>query len=163
MPDTTDRQVVTIGDKSVIVVPQKHARLRRRLSGEDLSRLLSGDYGHQTYRVLGVLVPDLHRKVPEWEWEGFKDKNDWERWREDAEDPRDPEQADHEEEQYGPTTDEIVRLFEAAFRVSGAQRLGKLVDIFMTTQRLSTQAPPTPNEQQTPSLPVSLGEAGESA
>lgn len=162
MPDTSDRQVVKVGEKDVIVVPQKHARLRRRLSAEDFGKIMSADYGQESYRILGVLVPDLHKKIPEHEWEGFANKEDWETWKIEGEDPRDDRVAEEEEEVCGPTTAEMINLFETAFRVSGAQRLGKLVDLFMTTQRMAERNLESASEPPTPALPVSPGVNGES-
>lgn len=145
----------------VVVVPQRHARLRRKLSGDDFAQLMSKDYGHNTYRLLGILVPDLHRKVPEWEWEGFAREQDWRKWVDTGEDPRSEEQADKEDE-FSPLTDEIVTLFETAFKVSGAQRLGKLFDL---AQMAGTMGAPqkSVSEQPTPVLPASPGTNGESA
>lgn len=162
MPDEKDRKVVKVGEIDVIVVPQKHARLRRRLSAEDFGQLMSANYGHETYRVLGVLIPDLHKKVKEWEWEGFAKEDDWREWSDTGTDPRSDEAAEQEESQLGPTTDEIVNLFETAFRVSGAQRLGKLVELFMTTQRMAERNLPNASDSQTPVSPALPGETGES-
>lgn len=144
----------------VVVVPQRHARLRRKLSGADFERIMSKNYGHESYNLLKILVPDLERKIPEWEWEGFRRKEDWEAWAKTGEDPRDDETADKEDE-YSPLTDEIVVLFETAFKVSGAQRLGKLFDL---AQMAGAMGAPqrSVNEQPTPVLPASPGESGES-
>jgi hypothetical protein len=168
MPNTTDRQVVKVGDVDIIVVPQKHARLRRRLSAEDFGQLMSANYAHEAYRVLGVLIPDLHKKIKEHEWEGFAKEDDWRTWVDSGkqEDPRSDEQADQEEDQLGPTTAEIVLLFETAFKVSGAQRLGKLVDLFMTTQRMQDRDLNSASEQTaspTPASPALPGDTGASA
>jgi hypothetical protein len=151
-------ETVKIGDSRVAVVPQRHARLRRRLSAADFQAIMSGDYGHESYRVLGVLVPDLHKTVPEHEWEGFAREEDWREWRDTGLDPRDDEAADRESDTIGPTTTEIADLFQTAFTVSGASRLGKLVDLLLMTQK---QVQPT-QTSQTVDLPVSLGESGES-
>jgi hypothetical protein len=150
-------ETVAISGKRVAVVPQRHARLRRRLSAEDFTAILSKNYGHESYRVLGVLVPDLHQTVPEHEWEGFASRDEWQAWKETEEDPRSPDVADEESDTIGPTTAEIADLFETAFRVSGAGRLGKLVDLLMMAQR---QVPKTQTSQMAAS-PVSPGESGE--
>lgn len=146
-------ETVKIGEHVLKVVPQRHARLRNRLSGEDFQRLLSADYAHETYRVLSVLIPDLPRTIPEWEWEGYAN-----------------EQARHdgvyeEDADKSPTTAEIVDAFEKAIMVSGAGRLGKLLGLVQDVGRLTEQAGQqvSQSENSTPASPVSLGSVGESA
>jgi hypothetical protein len=150
-------ETVAICGKRVPVVPQRHARLRRRLSAADFQAIMTRNYGHESYRILGVLVPDLHKLVSEAEWEGFENEEEWRHWKDTGEDPRPDEQADHEADNIGPTTSEIADLFETAFKVSGAGRLGKLVDLLLMAQK---QVNPTQNSQMAAS-PVSLGASGE--
>lgn len=159
---TTERTVLIQG-KPVVVVPQRHARLRRKLSGEDFARIMTADYGHEAYRVLGVLIPQLHKVIPEHEWEGFASKEDWEHWRNTGEDTRPDEQADKEDE-LSPTTDEIVLLFDTAFKVSGAQRLGKLFDLAQMAGMNANSGPQlNENASPTPVSPGLPGGNGESA
>jgi hypothetical protein len=150
-------ETVQIGQERVAVVSQRHARLRRKLGQEDLTRLLTRDYGHEAYRVLSVLVPELLDKVPEHVFEGFKDREDWDHWRETGEDPRPDDQAEKEDE-LSPTAEEIILLFEAALRVNGLSRLGKLMDLAAFGARQQTSGTP---DSPTPESPSSLGSPGE--
>jgi hypothetical protein len=150
-------ETVKLGNHVLPVVPQRHARLRHRLGPEDFQRLLSSDYAHETYRVLGILIPALHEQVPEWEWEGYA-----------SQEAREKDEY-VEELDKSPLTSEIVDAFEKALMVSGAGRLGKLIDLIQTGQKMTeTQqaqaatavtAPVAPM----PSSPDSPGGNGESA
>lgn len=150
-------ETVRLGDKVVPVVPQRHARLRHRLSPEDFQRIMSKDYGTESYRVLGILIPELPRLVPEYHWEGFPDQETWERWKNGDESAYD-ENAD----EWSPTTMEIVLAFEKALVVSGAGRLGKLIELIQTGQKMQEAQAQQADGNSTPSSPVSVGESGES-
>lgn len=151
-------QTITLGKARVPVVAQRHARLRRKLDGADFQALLSGDYSHEAYRVLGVLIPELPKQVKEWEWDGFANEAEWKKWRETGKDPRSDEAAD-EEDNLSPTSDELVNAFETALKVSGAQRLGKLVDLVKTGMSLADRAPSVP-DSPTPDSPALPGATG---
>ena len=116
-------EFVQIAGKNIPVVPQKHARLRHHLSGNDLSKVMSGDYGHESYRVLSILIPALPGAIPEYEWEGFSGAEDLKRYQEGDRD------AYNEELDNSPTPDEIGAAFEKAMSVNGANRLGKLLQL----------------------------------
>jgi hypothetical protein len=142
------QKTVTVGESIITVVPQKHARLRRQLSAEDFAKIMSQDYSGESYRVLSILIPTLPDTIPLWKWEGYG-----------SQEAMDNDVYDEAEDQ-SPTTAEIVDLFEAAFLVSGADRLGKIVDLAqMGVDAGMTNRPQT----ATPSSAPSLGESGESA
>lgn len=148
-------ETVTLGKYTFPVVAQKHARLRHRLSADDFQSIMSENYGAESYRILCVLIPALDPAsrqnvnagsggMPLWEWEGFNspeamEADEWD-----------------EENDPSPTTSEIVNAFETALMVSGANRLGKIVDLVSAAGSLtkSTQTP-------TPLSPASLGNGGE--
>lgn len=139
---------VQLGRYVLPVVPQKHARLRHRLSAEDFQKVFSGEYSHESYRVLGVLIPALPEPMPEWEWDGYTSeeaqKND------DYNEDLDP----------SPTTAQIVEAFEKALTVSGAGRLGKLLELISSSQKMMERAQ---SETPTTDSPGSPGGNGESA
>jgi hypothetical protein len=128
-------ELVELGDHRVPIVAQRHARLRRHLSIEDFQAIMSGDYGHESYRVLTILVPELPRVIPEWEWEGFADEESFGRWK--AGEPL--EETYVESADRSPTPDQIVYAFEVALKVSGAGRLGKLLDLIQTGQKMQEE------------------------
>lgn len=144
-------EVVKVGRHVLPVVPQKHARLRHKLSAADFQGIMSMNYGHETYRVLGVLIPALHEHVPEWEWEGYSSEEAW-------------KAGEYSEEgDNSPLTSEIVDAFEKALMVSGAGRLGKIIDLIQTGQKaIAQQQAETTSEQLTPTSLGSLGSNGES-
>ncbi len=117
-------EMVTIGKHTVPVVPQKHAKLRHQLSADDFSNLLSKDYARHAYRLLGILVPALPEVMPEWEFEGYASEEAWknEEYVMDADE--------------GPTTAQVIDAFEKALMVSGADRVGKLVEVIQAGQRM---------------------------
>lgn len=131
-------ETTRIGKHVLPVVPQKHARLRHRLDASDFEKIMSGEYSHHSYRVLGVLIPALLEVMPEHEWDGYISKE--------------AQEADeyNEELDPSPTTAEIVGAFEKALSVSGAGRLGKLLDLIKTGQSMTQAAQaPTPSEPPT--------------
>ena len=121
-------ETVNIGDHTLPVVPQRHARLKHNLSSEDFEKLMSRDYGSESYRVLGILIPALPETIPLYEWEGFAS--------EEAMQNDDYDEAADK----SPTTFEIINAFEVAFNVSGAGRMGKIVDLIQTGVAASNQA-----------------------
>lgn len=153
-------ETVKIGGRTIPVVPQRHARLRRKLSMDDFQRIMSKDYSQEAYRVLGILIPELPNVIPEHEWDGFASRSDWEHWRETGEDNRSEEEADKEDD-LSPTTAEVVNAFEKAFMVSGAGRMGKIVDLVLAGRNMSQGQVPT-TSSQTPDSPGSLGASGAS-
>jgi len=151
MSNNGSTATVRLGERVFPVVPQKHARLRHHLNAEDFGKIMSGDYGHHSYRVLTILVPALET-MPEHEWEGFQSQEAWDRYqagdREAYDENNDP----------SPTTDDIIAAFQTALEVSGAGRLGKLLNLISratTAAELSTARP-------TPLSPASPGSTGES-
>jgi hypothetical protein len=144
-------EVVKLGNHVLPVVPQKHARLRHKLSAADFQAIMSGNYGHETYRVLGVLIPALHEHVPEWEYEGYASEEAW-------------KAGEYSEEgDNGPLTSEIVDAFEVALKVSGAGRLGKILDLVQMGQKaIQAQQAQQTSEQLTPTSPDLLGNNGDS-
>jgi hypothetical protein len=56
-----------------------------------------------------------------------------------------------------PTTAEIINAFETAFMVSGAGRMGKIVELIQTGVQVQQTIP---TQTETPSSPDSLGENG---
>lgn len=148
---------VQLGDYTFPVVPQKHARLRRHLTSEMLQRLMTRDYSTEAYRTLCVLIPAMDPAskqnrmaggggMPLWEWEGYVSEeamaND------DYDEDNDP----------CPDTAQIVRAFETALMVSGANRLGNIISLVQSGATL-IQA----NQTQTPTVPspASPGNGGE--
>lgn len=140
---------IQVQDKEITVVPQKHARLRHRLSSQDFSKLATADYAGETYRLLDVLVPDLKNHFKPYEWEGFTSQTAMEN--DEYDEDNDP----------SPTTAEIVDLFEAAIQVNGADRLGKILDLVkMGQQGQARQIPSSGNASPTVESPVSAGNSG---
>jgi hypothetical protein len=141
-------ELITLGDKKLPVVAQRHARLRHYLSKTDFSVLMSAQYGPESYKLLSVLVPTLPETMPEWEWNGYASA--------EAEKVGDyVESSDR-----SPTTEEIVVAFETVLKVNGAGRLGKIMDLVKMGMRQAER-----NEVQTqmmPSSPASAGANGES-
>lgn len=109
---------VTLGDHTIPVVAQRHARLTNRLSSFVTALVASdseitGDsilafLGDQVYAALCAFIPAIeeHGGLPEWEFKGYAS------------------QAAMDEQQYDPAMDrsptvpEIVAAFEAAIKVS---------------------------------------------
>jgi hypothetical protein len=130
-------ETINVGERLIPVVAQKHARLRHYLSAEDFNKVLTMDYGHETYRILSVLVPAIPHGVraldnpdrwsckpfPEWEWEGFGSEEAWEKYKSGD------REAYVEDDDNSPTGAEIISLFEAALMVNGADRLGKIIGL----------------------------------
>lgn len=148
-------ETITLGKYTFPVVPQKHARLRNRLSADDFQKVMSAEYASESYRILCVLIPAMdpmsrHNQaheapgMPLWEWEGYNSLEAMQAGEYDED--NDP----------SPTTSEIVNAFETSLMVSGAGRLGKIVDLVSAAGSLtkSTQTP-------TPLSPASLGNGGE--
>jgi hypothetical protein len=129
---------VVLGDRRFPVVPQKHARLRKYLTSADMQKIMSRDYATESYRILCILIPAL---LPEnggmhpWEFDGFTSEDAWKRYREGDLDAYD------ENNDPSPTTADIVGAFEKALMVSGANRLGKLLELVQTGARLSLDQP----------------------
>jgi hypothetical protein len=146
------------------IVAQKHARLRHYLGAEDFQKILSADYGHESYRILSIIVPAIPNGVkdinnpnrrtvepfPEWEWEGFASEEAWKAYQNGDRDAYD-EEADQ-----SPTGAEIVDLFEKALMVNGANRLGNLLSLVRSGATLV-------EAQSKGNSPASPGENGASA
>lgn len=147
-------QTIQLGGRRFPVVPQKHARLRHGLSGDDFRKVLSAQYGAEAYRLLCFLVPsmDPNSKVnraheqetgtnpglPQYEFEGFVSQEAWES--DDYDEDKDP----------GPTSDEIIGAFETVLNVNGAGRLGKLVDLISTGAKVAMSDMSTPDSLESP-------------
>lgn len=142
-------ELIKLGDHEVWVVPQRHARIRRRLSADDFRKIMSGDYAAEAYRILGILIPDLTEKVPLYEWEGFASEEAYAKGDEGYDEDKDR----------SPTTLQIVEAFETALRVSGVTKLGKIIDLV----QLGVQAQGMTDSTPTPSSPESPGSNGGSA
>jgi len=150
-------ETVTIGGRTIPIVPQKHARLRHYLTTDDFRRLASKDYGHESYRLLSVLIPaiplgvrDLDNPhvyavepIPEWEWEGFGSDEAWERYKAGDRDAYD------ETQDRSPTGAEIVDCFEKSLMVNGADRLGKIIGLVRSGATL-VEAQSTANSPGSP-------------
>lgn len=146
-------EFVQIAGRSLPVVPQPHARLRHHLTGEDFQRVLSGDYSSNAYRILGILIPELPRMIPEHAWEGFPDAESLERYRGGDRDAYSEEAA-----AASPDFDQIARAFEVALKVNGGERVGKLLGLVQTVTRLEASA--TSATATTPTMPPSLATPG---
>lgn len=147
-------ELLTICDRQIPVVPQRHARLRHLLTEDDFRKIMSKDYAAESYRVLAILIPALLPKnnpngVPEWEWEGFTTREGWEKYKDGD------SSAYDEEKDPSPTTAEIVAAFEMALMVSGANRLGKILGLVNSGATLV-------GAQQTGNSPTSPGGNGAS-
>lgn len=147
---------VRLGDRIFPVVPQKHARLRHHLRGEDFQLLFSKDYSAVGYRLLSVLIPAVTHPsgMPQWEFEGFTTEEAWRRYEAGDLDAYD------ENNDPSPTTDEIVEAMEKALMVNGAGRLGKLLNLVETAGAMQKDAASRATPMQ-PSL-ASPGENGDS-
>jgi len=135
-------ETVQLGDRLFPVVPQKHAKLRKHLSGEMLQKVMTRDYAAESYKLLCILIPAVKPEnggMPEWEFEGFNSQEAWDRWKAGDEDAYD------EERDPSPTTAQIVEALEKALMVGGAARLGKLTSLIDLAGRASlAQQTPTP-------------------
>lgn len=151
MTNNGSTATVRLGGRVLPVVPQKHARLRHHLTAEDFGQIMSGDYGHHSYRVLCVLIPAL-KNMPEHEWEGFHSEEDWLAYQEGD------RSRYNEEDDPSPTTDEIIAAFETSLNVSGAGRLGKLVKLITAAGNVAEASGvrPTPLSSESPG---SIGES----
>lgn len=139
-------RLIEICGKKLPVVAQKHAKLRNRLSRSDLESIMTKDYAAQSYRVLGILIPAIPDQIPLWEWEGYLSQEDMEGGIVVDDDGGN-----------SPTTAEMVNAFEAAFLESGADRLGKIIDLGQTVMGMSESQ----TQIQTPQLPDLPGPTGE--
>jgi hypothetical protein len=150
-------ELVPVGKRLIPVVAQKHARLRHYLTGEDFQKVLSMEYGHESYRILSILVPAIPNGVknidnpnvytlqplPEWEWEGFASEEAWRAYNNGDRTAYD-EDADR-----SPTGAEIVDLFEKSLMVNGANRLGNLLSLVRSGATL-VEARSTDNSHASP-------------
>lgn len=156
--------IVRLGDKELLVVPQKHAKLRRYLSPDDFRKIMSREYSTESYRLLKILIPALDPENPEakraqtflheWEFDGFPTKEAWEAYNEGDLDVYD------EDVDPGPDADQIMNAFETALRVNGSARLGKLVGLVQTMGRVVEAEQEVHKEQAFSSTRLSsLGES----
>lgn len=107
------------------VVPQRHAYLKHKLSAADFESVLSANYARESYRVLSVLIPALPAAIPEWKWEGYSSAEAM-------------EQSNYiEEHDESPSFDDISRAFEMAIRANGGDRVGKLLGLIQTVDRMN--------------------------
>lgn len=113
-------ETAVIGEHRLPVVPQRHAYLKHKLNAEDFERIMSQDYGVESYRVLSVLIPELPKQIPLYEWEGYA-----------SEEAMENDEYDESLDK-SPTTAEIIDAFETAFIVSGAGKMGKIIDLIQT-------------------------------
>lgn len=148
-------QTVRLGDHEVPVVPQKHARLKhgaRRLGFDTVEdffiQLVLPAGGANRYELLCLAIPELERKMPRWEWDGYASKDA-------AKDDDYDEDKDR-----SPDYDQIVAAGHKVIEVNGVGRLGKIVGLLQTMTSLTEQAPDSPNGTSTPSSPVSAGSTG---
>lgn len=132
--------VIRLGRWELPVVPQKHARLRRYISEDELRQVLSADYGPKSYRLLCIVVPAMDPnnpkaedkfKIQEWEFDGFATEEAWNRYKEGDKDAYD------EDSDPGPTSEEIAIAFETAVRVNGTGRLGKLMSLIQAGSKVA--------------------------
>lgn len=127
--------------KGIPVVPQKHARLRHRLGAQDFANIMGRNYGTESYRLLCILIPTIETSIPLWEYEGYGSQEQMDR-------------GEYVEElDNGPTTAEIVNAFEVALKVSGAGRVGKILDLIGSVGKLT--------QTQTAASPALPGPTGE--
>lgn len=146
---------ITLGEHRVLVFPQRHARLRKRLGAmvgleslRDPASAAASMPRSQLYYVLEVLVPMYAERCPEYEFEGYGSREDFEadkeaeeaqrryreafaRWAESDEEGEPPEPPEPHVERYdedkdrSPTPPEIIAALSAAVRVNG----GEVVDL----------------------------------
>lgn len=148
-------KTVQLGDRTFPVVPQKHARLRHHLSGEDFNALFSKDYSKVGYRLLSVLIPAIILPVenggmPQYEFEGFESQEAWDRYKSGDRDAYD------DDLDKSPDMDQIVGALEVALSVNGAGRVGKLLSLIQTAGNLSST--PATQTHSSPALPGENGE-----
>lgn len=119
-----EANTVRLGDHLLPVVPQRHARLRNLLSSSDLENIASANYAGESYRILCIFIPQL-AATPLWEWEGYGSQELMDK-------------AEYKEElDKSPTTLEIIAAFESALKTSGADRLGKLLELVSSTTAIA--------------------------
>lgn len=137
-------ETVRMSGQLIPVVPQKHARLRRYLKPGDLQKIFGKEYSVESYRILGILIPELPNAIPKYKWEGFPSQEAMDR----------DEYTD--EGDSSPTTAEIVDAFSKSLTVGGADRLGKIMDLVSAGATLTNA-----QQTQTQSLPPSPIDSGE--
>lgn len=107
---------VTLGDQEYVVVPQKIGYLMHRLNLGDVLEVQQGrSFGMEAHRLLSVVIPEVGRRLPAWEFLGYASREAHEAGEYDPEQDR------------SPTGDQIIAALETALRVNGGERLGKLL------------------------------------
>jgi len=119
--------IVSLGDYTHTVVPQRIGRLKKRLGRAmgDLQNLNAGsleafvDEGlERAHAILAVFIPDL---MPLYEFCGYRSQAAME------------DDADDDEGEYGPTLPDIVAAFEVVMRVNRLDLLGHLRSVISPT------------------------------
>jgi hypothetical protein len=155
---------ITLGRHELPVYPQRHAYLTNRLAsqldalgaaGENLSDLAGAVewLGQGTYGVLEAVIPNLGKRIPEWEFAGYGSQEAFDR-------------GEYEErEDNSPTFPEILNAFEVAKEVNRFDVFAVLwrwvdpkvvkqrLNLFVATAGLSTSSPSSPgtNGESSPS------------
>lgn len=156
-----DSKTIQLGEQLFPVVPQKHARLRHRLKGQDFQKLLTGafkgEYSEDAYKIICILIPSVDPNtkqnratgggMPFWQFDGFPTEELWKAYQSGDEDAYD------EDNDPSPTTKQIVDAIMSALQVSGGDTLGKIVGLAETSARLQLR-------QETPALPEQPGNTG---
>lgn len=153
-PEPGHSKVVKLGEHDVMVVSQRHARLRfhaDRLGFNSVEEFLLAlalpvDGGHDRFKLLCVAIPELAQKMQRWEWDGFGSQEAAET------------KIYDEDQDRSPSYDQIVAAGHAVVEVNGVGRLGKIVGLLQTMQKMGEGSP---NGSSTPPVLASPGSTGE--
>jgi hypothetical protein len=115
---------ITLGQHSIPCYPQKHAYITNRvgrfgdalvdgLDASDLGGVIDA-LGAKAYELLCALIPNLGKRIPEYEFRGYASK--------EAMDAGEYDEA----QDNSPTFPEIINAFETAVRVNRFDVLGAL-------------------------------------
>lgn len=149
---------ITLGEHTVPVYAQRHAYLQNRL-GRFIDRLLEQgvDGGsvldvaqHSAYELLCVLIPNLDKRLPEWEFKGYGSREAMDAGEYD-------DKADR-----SPTVPEIREAFVVAARVNAFDAL-KVLGTILDPQLLRGVVTAQVAQAISPTSPTSLSANGASA
>lgn len=148
---------VTLGEHVLPVYAQRHAYLQNRLGrfidglvddGVEAGNVLDA-VQNSAYELLVVLIPNLDKRVPEWEFKGYGSREAL-------------EQGDYDEQvDKSPTVPEIRQAFEVAAKVNSfdvLKAVWKVVDPQLLRGLVTAQIA----EAISPTLPISPSENGAS-
>lgn len=122
---------ITLGDTTVPVYPERHARLSRKLGPAFVRALSRGEgidadklmvaAGDGAYDALAALISNLEKKLPRYRFMGYPSQTAY-----------DAGEYDEDLDEWSPSLPEIKEAFVVALRVNGltdiGEALGKVID-----------------------------------